>query len=378
MRPIYRRSFHLAAIAGVLLLFVPTGLWADHIVGGEFQYLFVGWKNDDPSTGIRRYHVFLNVYRDCIEGGACFDGGDEQPRQPPKRTCAVAPGERSNSSPMHITVYNGDRVMTEYASLPVPFKGFKDVAVNLGNPCLLLTEPVCQELATYQFFLELPVSSDPYTIAYQRCCRNESIRNLLNGNGVGATYFIQILPEAQAVGNSSPRFNIFPPIAICINADFRIDLGATDNDGDSLAYKMCEAKIGAGLDGLNGPTQTATTFDDLAPDVESPYPYTSVRYLAPRYDVDNQLGKGSALRIDPVTAELSGRPLYQGTHVIAVCVEEWSRDSVPVLLSETKREFQLTVFRCQSTVDCRSTGDATRRAGAILYHAVWLRGQYHH
>ena len=350
MRPILRRLSSLAAVASLLLL-APAGLRADHIVGGEFQYLFVGWKNNDPATGIRRYHVFLNVYRDCIGGGACFDGGDDLPRQAPKETCVVRPGERPNSSPMHVTVYAGDQVMNEYASLAVPFGGFKDVAVNLGNPCLVLTEPVCQELSTYQFFLELPVSTEPYTIAYQRCCRNESIRNLVNGNGIGATYFIQILPEAQVTENSSPRFNIFPPIAICINADFRIDLGATDNDNDSLAYKMCEAKIGAGLDGLNGPAQTASTFDDLAPSVESPYPYASVTYLSPRYNTTDQLGVGSQLRIDALTGELSGRPLYPGTHVIAVCVEEWSRDSIPVLLSETKREFQLSVSRCGSNVN---------------------------
>ncbi len=351
MRPIPCRLFRSAAVASLLLLFAPAGLWADHIVGGEFQYLFVGWKNDDPSTGIRRYHVFLNVYRDCIRGGACFDGGDELPRQLPKETCVVLPGESQKSAPMHITVYDGDQIVTQYASLAVPFTGFKDVAVNLGNPCLVLTEPVCQELATYQFFLELPVSANPYTIAYQRCCRNESIRNLLNGNSIGATYFIQILPQAQLTENSSPRFNIFPPIAICINADFRIDLGAADNDNDSLAYKMCDAKVGAGQDGLNPPARTPTTFDDLAPTIESPYPYTSVTYLAPRYDVNNQLGIGSQLRIDPLTGELSGRPLYPGTHVIAVCVEEWSRDSIPVLLSETKREFQLSVSRCGSTVE---------------------------
>ncbi|CAH1000513.1 hypothetical protein LEM8419_01666 [Neolewinella maritima] len=339
-----------AAVA-LLFLLAPGNLRADHIVGGEFQYLFIGWLNDDPSTGIRRYQVYLNVYRDCIGGGACFDGGDNLDRKAPKETCVVQPGEPAKSADMHITVYDGDRVVPEYSSLSVPFVGgFSDVSVNLGNPCLVLTEEVCQELHTYTFTLELPVSDDPYTIAYQRCCRNESIRNLLNGNSIGATYFIQILPEAQLRENDSPRFNIFPPIAICINADFRIDLGAEDNNGDSLAYKMCDAKIGAGRDELGPGPRTPTPFDDLAPLIESPFPYTSVQYLEPRYNVDNQLGVGSQLRIDPVTGELSGRPLYPGTHVIAVCVEEWSRDSVPVFLGETKREFQLSVSRCGSTV----------------------------
>ena len=330
-------------------LALPVGLRADHIVGGEFQYLSLGWKDNDPSTGIKVYRMYLNVYRDCIGRGACFDGGDNEPRQAPKEDCG-------GSSPMHITVYDGNQVFTRYATEELRFTGsFTDVEVNLGNPCLVLTEPVCQELYTYQFILELPVSDEAYTVAYQRCCRNESIRNIVNGNSIGATYFIQILPEAQRRENNSPRFNIFPPIAVCVNAEFRIDLGAQDNDGDSLVYRMCEAKIGAGQDGLengaNGPIfNTATPFDDLTPTIESPYPYTSVDYVVSRYDRDNQLGYGSELRIDPVSGELSGSPIYLGTHVIAICVEEWSRGPNPVLLSDTKREFQLSVSRCGSTV----------------------------
>lgn len=345
----YRTSLFLAVVS---LLLLAGPLRADHIVGGEFQYLCLGWKDGDPGTGIKVYQMYLNVYRDCIGTGACFDGGDQLSRAAPKETCAGA-----TVTPMNVTVYDGETLFSRYATTDLKFSGrFTDVDVNLGNPCLVLTEQVCQELYTYEFTLELPVSENAYTIAYQRCCRNESIRNITNGNSIGATYFIQILPEAQVRENDSPRFNIFPPIAICINADFRIDLGARDNDNDSLSYQMCDAKIGAGQDGLDrnpdGTVRynTPSFFDDLAPRVESPYPYSSVDYLGPRYDVDNQLGIGSELRIDPVTGELSGRPIYPGTHVIAICVEEWSRDSVPVLLSSTKREFQLSVSRCGSTV----------------------------
>ena len=342
-----RRSPLAATVYLLLLLFVPAAAWADHIVGGEFQYISLGWKGGDPSSGIRQYQIYLNVYRDCIGDGACFDGGDAVPRGGLKRQC-------SGSSPMNVTIFDGDK---QFKIEELFFSGsFTDVPINLGNPCLELGEEVCQELSVYQFTIDLPISENSYTIAYQRCCRNESIRNILNGNAVGATYFIQISPEAQLRGNTSPRFNITPPIAICINADFRIDLGARDNDSDSLVYKLCDAKIGAGQDCIERDQdgfqrcRTETTFDDLTPNPESPYPYTSVQYISPRYNSSNQLGIGSTLVVDRQTGELSGRPLYPGTHVLAVCVEEWSRDSIPVLLSETKREFQLTVFTCRSTV----------------------------
>ncbi len=318
-------------------LLLPAGVLADHIVGGEFRYECLGFKNDDPSTGIMRYRITINMYRDCIGEGAWFDGGD--PRATPE-----APSADGN-----ISIYTGNRYFLATKNITLVGSP-KDVPINLGNPCLVVTEPICQEIGTYTFIQELPVTSETYTFVYQRCCRNESIRNLLNPRQIGATYFIQISPEAQQVCNTSPRFNIDPPIAICINETFQIDLGAKDADGDSLVYKFCDPKLGGGTDGGRVGFQTATYFDDIVPLEESPYPYASVPWVSPTYSLSNQLGVGSTLTIDPDSGLLSGVPIYPGTHVLGICVEEWSRDSVPVLLSETKREFQLNVARCGSTV----------------------------
>jgi gliding motility-associated-like protein len=332
------RSFPLcwSLIFLVWGLVIPSVLQADHIVGGEFSYECLGWKDNDPSTGILRYRITINMYRDCIGEGALFDGND--PRETPQIPSADG----------HISIYDGDRYFIP--TRDIKLARFQPVPINLGNPCLVVTEPICQEIGIYTFVEELPVSDNTYTLVYQRCCRNESIRNILNPRTIGATYFIQITPEAQQRLNTSPRFNIDPPIAICINEVFSIDLGATDKDGDSLSYKFCNVKLGGGIDGGNNGPNTPTYFDDIVPLEESPYPYDNVSWVSPRYSVVNQLGVGSTLDIDAFTGELSGLPIYPGTHVLGVCVEEWSRDSIPILLSETKREFQLNVARCGSTV----------------------------
>ncbi|WP_198664763.1 PKD domain-containing protein [Lewinella sp. IMCC34191] len=335
-------QFSSALRSGIVILLcailLPAGLLADHIVGGEFHYECLGFKNNDPSTGIMRYRITINMYRDCIGEGALFDGND--PRQTPD----------VRSADGHISIYLGNEYYNPTRSINL--SRFDPVPINLGNPCLVVNEPICQEIGIYTFVEELPVSEQTYTFVYQRCCRNESIRNLLNPRQIGATYFIQLTPEAQQRCNTSPAFNIDPPIAICINEEFRIDLGATDADGDSLVYKFCDPKLGGGTDngGRNGPA-TETPFDDIVPIRESPYPYASVPWVRPRYDVANQLGVGSTLNIDRVTGELSGVPSFPGTHVLGVCVEEWSRGPNPILLSETKREFQLNVSRCGNTVD---------------------------
>ncbi|MCP9235415.1 PKD domain-containing protein [Lewinella sp. JB7] len=322
----------------ILAALLPTSLFADHIVGGEFQYELLGYKNDDPSTGILRYRITINMYRDCIGAGAWFDGND------PRATREVP------SADGHISIYNGDNYYIRQRAITLD--RFETVPINLGNPCLVITEPICQEIGIYTFIQELPISEETYTFVYQRCCRNESIRNLLNPRQIGATYFIRITPEAQRWLSSSPEFNIDPPIAICIDEPFQIDLGATDQDGDSLVYRFCDPRLGGGTDG--GPNTgfvTATYFDDIVPLEESPYPYEAVPWVGPRYSVDDQLGVGSTLELDPATGQLSGLPIYPGTHVLGVCVEEWSRGPNPVMISETKREFQLNVARCGNTVN---------------------------
>ena len=325
-------------VALVCAILLPAGLRADHIVGGEFHYECLGFVNDDAASGVMRYRITINMYRDCIGEGALFDGND------PRQTADL------RSTEGNISIYVGDRFFNP--SFVITLARFDPVPINLGNPCLVVNEPICQEIGQYVFTVDLPVSTEIYTLVYQRCCRNESIRNLINPRQIGATYFIQITPEAQQRCNTSPAFNIDPPIAICINEEFRIDLGATDVDGDSLVYRFCDPKLGGGTDngGPNGPA-TVTTFDDIVPDPESPPPYESVPWVFPRYSLADQLGVGSTLNIDPVSGELSGLPIYPGTHVLGVCVEEWSRGPNPVLLSETKREFQLNVSRCGNTVN---------------------------
>jgi len=322
-----------------LFFFPLKQVFAGHIVGGEFTYACRGWLNDDPASGVKVYDVRINMYRDCIGQGAYFDGVE----------LGQSTGPQGNSSsPGHITIYRGGSVFE--ATLPILLDEANPVEVNLGNPCLVLPDDVCQEIGIYEFTIELPVSTESYTLAYQRCCRNEAIKNLRTPDFIGTTYFIAITPEAQQMCNASPVFNIDPPIAICLNQPFQIDLGATDRENDSLSYYLCDAVVGGGRDDLDGTPSTPDFGDDLFPRIESPPPYTSAVWDAPLYTVDAQLGLGSRLTVDSITGLLAGQPQLGGTYALAVCVEEWSRGPDPILLSETKREFQMTVSQCGTRV----------------------------
>ncbi len=321
----------------MLLIFSFGGLQAGHIVGGEVTYVCRGFLNDDPSTNIKVYDVKINAYRDCVGRAAWFDGDPTGFGPPPGN-------ERSVEG--HITVYQGTTLVIPTLEITLERDQVNQVAIDVGNPCLTVTEEICQQIGVYEFTVELQVSNEPYTITYQRCCRNGEINNLVEPAVIGITYFIDITPEAQQRCNGSPEFNSDPPIAFCLNEPFQIDLGAADREGDSLVYKFCSPIVGGGDDlGDDGEG------NPLYPEVESSPPYAAAAFRSPQFDLTNQLGRGSALSINAATGLLEGEAIFRGIYSLAVCVEEWTRGANPILLSETKREFQLGVNLCETQLN---------------------------
>lgn len=328
-------------IAGLFCLF-SAQLRADHLIGGEFTYACRGFLNDDPATNIKVYDVTLNIYRNCLATGAYFDGVEFGTVRTPQGV----------SGPAHLTIYRGGQVFDP--SLLILLDTVIEVDFSIGNPCFEIVDPICQEVGIYEFTLELPVSDEAYNISYQRCCRNGAIQNISNPEQSGSTYAIRITPEAQTRCNASPVFNATPPIAICINEPFDIDLSAADADSDSLVYRFCSPFTGGSR-------------NDPAPSFEPPPPYEEVAFRAPLYTVGQQFGPGSTLVIDPVTGRLTGTPVTRGKFTIGICVEEWSRGPNPVLLSDARRDFELNIILCEDRVSAMLPAAETNLEGNALF-----------
>ena len=167
-------------IAFVLFMLSIKG-FSTHIVGGEIFYDCLGGNS---------YRITLKVYRDCINGLAPYD------------------------NPASIGVFNSSGVLV--ANLLVNFPGSTPVTYTL-NPCLIPPTNICVEQAIYDTIVNLPPVPGGYDLTYQRCCRNNTILNLVNPQDVGSTYTCHIPDASLAVVNSSPRFNNFPPIFLCAN-----------------------------------------------------------------------------------------------------------------------------------------------------------------
>lgn len=311
------------------LLLFPKKDFSTHIVGGEIYYDYLGGNN---------YQVTLKVYRDCFNGIPPFD------------------------NPAYVFVYNASGVLVNTLSLPVPPSVIIPPTIN--NPCFTAPNNICVEEAVYVTTVNLPPSPGGYTLVYQRCCRNNTILNLVQPGNVGSSYFCHIPgPEVVAV-NSEPRFNYFPPIFICNGIPIDFDHAASDPDGDSLAYKLCDPFNG--LDPccplLNPPSPPSPSGGSqclspppFCPTNAPPPPYATVPFIAP-YNGAYPLSSNPAININVNSGWLSGTPNLNGQWVVGVCVEEWRNG---VLIGTHHRDFQFNVVACPGLVVSSILGQTT-------------------
>lgn len=273
----------------------------------------------------------MKIYRDCFGQGADFDG---------------AQGGAFNAT---VTIYRGSS-NTPFLNLnTIGVPTVRNVQPNLSNPCLQVPPNICVQEGIYTFNVNLPVSTESYHISYQRCCRNNTISNLVIPGEVGATYTIEITPVAQSLCNSSPTFVDVPPIAICAGEPIDFDFSATDPDGDILIYSLCPPLTGGG-NNTNAPTIPG----GVAPDPDMPPPYAPVNFLQPFYSFDNPMIADPPLSINSTTGFITGIPTSVGQYVVGVCVEEYRNGQ---LLSVTLRDFQFNVVPCEVTVSARMEAD---------------------
>ena len=322
----------------LLLITYCHEIQAAHIIGGVITY---------DCTAAEQYTITMKVYRDCNGGGARFDSNG------------------AGSIPGTVTVYRGRDVFIREITLGTP--QVTSIQPN-ENACLIVPPNICVEEGVYTFNLNLPLSTEEYTIVYQRCCRNGSISNIVMPGSVGATFFVQISPEAQAVCNDSPVFDNFPPIVICNNEDLVFDHSASDETpGVQLVYSLCAPFIGGGLRGLNNDDAAAAALPDgIAPNPDLPPPYNEVTFVLPFYSFDRPLGGNPVLTIDPNTGIMRGTPNTTGQFVVGVCVQEYHNG---ILVSEVRRDFQFNVANCERLVFADLQADRVLNDGTFVLNS---------
>lgn len=308
-----------AAVVSIFLLSFVQVIQAKHIIGGEITYEYVSGNT---------YKFTMYVYRDCFGGGADFD-------------------QQAIIGIYRCTLGNNCEDMKQKdifmkINAPKMSEGPVDPPVY---PCLTIPPNICVEKATYTWTANLPLSAESYFIVYQRCCRNETIKNIYVPGDVGATYAIELTPLAQQLKNNSPVFKKFPPTVICNNNPLVFDHSAADKEGDELYYELCAPSVGGGKT-LQGPGANGCA--GVIPNPACPPPFEEVGFKTPNYTSINPMGGSPAITIDPITGVITGTPNELGQFVVGVCVSEYRNGQ---LLSVTKRDFQFNVSDCEPFVN---------------------------
>lgn len=294
--------FLKGAIVIHILLFFSLSAIARHIAGGEISYKYLG-----PGTAANsgKYQITLKLYRDCYSTGPMLD------------------------SVVTISIYAyGSQI--PFSDQTVPKSKSEKVSLLSPDPCIGNPPSICYEIGYYVFTIDLPITSNGYTVAYQRCCRIEDIFNIINSSRYGTTLLTNIPGnniDPTAIRNNSPEFNTSDTVIICANSLFNYDFSAKDMDGDLLEYSFDFTYNGA------------TANDN--PGKAEPPPYTPLNYT---FGFSSAFPLGPDAVINSKTGLISGRAPSSGIYVIVVSVVEKRNGKI---INTHRKELNLKVADCQ-------------------------------
>ncbi len=315
----------------LLLIFLWKGeAKAAHIIGGDVTYQCISVNDVQKRT---RFRVTFTMYRDSKGGGANFDVDAE----------------------FGLYKSTGDGKWVYVRSFNASPRDIKPV--DNDNPCIIVPPNIGVERATYEFEVDIDWGTEVYQIAYQRCCRNGTINNIINPGEAGAVFSVEIFADAISTCNNSPVFNRFPPTVICNGEPLRFDHSATDAEGDQLVYEFCAPLTSGGTDGESGIGDPRSCTGVRPASIRCLPPYDEVMFQLPTFSANNPIGGNPQISLNPNTGLITGVPMINGQYVVGVCVKEF-RDGK--LIGTIRRDFQFNVTVCQIAVSAALDTDASK------------------
>ena len=285
------------------IFFFPSGLLANHIVGGEIEMIHIG------APGEFKYQISLIQYFDCAQ--------TENPGPDTWVTYRIF--RNSDGAPMQ----DGTMFITAQEFVP-----YTNPDCALGFLCTL------KVTYSHEVILDPTIFNDPdgYVIVWERCCRNWATDNLINPGWNGMTYELYFPPivdvNNQPYINSSPK--LFPPLSdyACINQLFYIDFAGTDDDGDSIVYSLA-----APLDDHQPNDAGISALPDPTP---PPHPIVDFK---PGYTVNNMVPGNPSLSISS-DGFITVTPSQVGLYVFSVTADEYRNG---IKIGQARRDFQMLV-----------------------------------
>lgn len=286
------------------LLLTALHAYSTHIVGGELVFKTL------PTGSVVSHRIGLNLYFDEINGS---------PQAEDELVNVFIFKTSNNERVGSVQVPKVSRKNITYANPECGNSGLRTLFISYSLDILLRPSDF----------------SDPegYYIVWDRCCRNSVIDNIRTPGDVGSLFSLHFPPltkKGQVLINSAPEFSEVQGDYACLNADFYLDFGARDADGDSLVYSL---------------TTPLSGFSSRA--VPTAIPAGSSNYPAISWvngiSLNNAIPGTRPLGIDSQTGRLSVTANKLGLFVFSVLVTEYRNGEK---IGSVTRDFQLKVIEC--------------------------------
>jgi len=275
----------------VLLLLTSTSVSARHLIGGYMSYEVLEYDGTNYTLEVK-----MTLYRDMFGGGAPFDN-------------VVSVGLFST-----VDGQQYDHVTTE------------DVWITNSRE-LYDTAQGCNarlssyEEAEYIFEIEVPAIEADFMLAYQRCCRVEGLRGIVEPELTGMPLTVEVTRASLQAMNSSPKLFAISNRFLEVDTEQVLDFSFVDDEGDEIIVKLTTPGNAGGVGGVNGNTNPDGC-DGITPaPAFCPPPYDVIDFTS-GFSVENPLGPfGNIGEVDKnVFAVQAG---FQGSVLLAFSIQEY-------------------------------------------------------
>ena len=306
---LFRHLFILGLFC--LGLFGMPSAKANHIMGGEMTYLYIGTSGTNL-----QYSVSMNVYAD--RNGAGWNLSN--------------PANPASGNPVQIdfSAYSADnnsKLLDQSFQSPGGGTTIQFANPELPSNCAGLTclNGFVITRSSVTFTVTLPFTFNGYYFLYGNRTRNAAVTNLQNPTSLGMSMY-QAVPGPQ-YANSSPQFTDNAIPTIFINDTSYFVNSAFDPDGDRLVYSFTPA---LNATGNNNPATWAVP--------------ANCNYN-PNYSFSDPLGPNGTSTIDASTGLTKYFATNSGAYVCAIAIQEFRRlsNGTEIQIGTTRRELQLLV-----------------------------------
>jgi hypothetical protein len=304
----------------LFLLFFYTELKAARVLGSETSWNCLG--NDT-------FEITFTVYISCTGGGVAF--------------IPVAPVVTSDSCANTYNVNVGTYYSwTAEDVTPLCETATKICSISGGNGTGTLNVPEGIEKNTFKYKVFLGgalANCCWYKINWEYCCRTSTITTGFDSTNLANSAWLN---RCLGSCNNSPRFTNPPVLIKCAGQDVIYSQGAYDDENDSLSYAMIAPSGGS----------------YIAP-WKFNYPVNCIGGNNPNPNANPPTG----FNLDPVTGEISFRPMQIQVSVAKLEVSEWRKiNGIYAIIGKTERDMEFIIIQnCNNKIPTL-TGPSTYEA----------------